>query len=231
MSSESTAGDRLQAVRPRRRKRRTSRFWVNPHLVYSYFLHPDYLHPALFIFWMDHTTSSVHCKIHFTPIYCFRTAHHNVSIRQVNYLLNLARGLGPRPRLRGLHRRWSKPMSTDTLLIPTITKDPVARFVALLVIIQCDHFTCRRIRSVRYNRSGPLWGWRHRWSPTATGAFRVLYLVQHTPEVIIHVHTPETLALAVCFVFPRRRRLRAPRQTGGEWWKGDSGRGLTDKVR
>ena len=158
MSSESTAGGRSQAAPLRRRKRRTSRFWVNIHLVCSELL----LYPASpTSFHLLRKHLSVQCKMHFTVIYSF-TRYNQSLIRQIDYLVNL----GPGPRLRGWYRRWCNRtnFSITDILLPTVTKGPVVVFIAL--VVQRDHLPCGPTRSEERRVGKECWSWcRSRWSP------------------------------------------------------------------
>ena len=125
VNNESTAGGRSQVELvvegPGRRKGRTTqRFWGN--LAYSELHLSD---------------ASVRCP---SPLYtAFHTIH--LSIRQINHFVNLSRRPVPGPRLRGRYNWWSNPRNvsiTDTLRIPTGTKDPVVRFITI-VIVQGNH--------------------------------------------------------------------------------------------
>lgn len=132
-------------------------------------------------------------------IYCFHTIQPpnllKVLIRQVNYFLNLGRRPSlPGPRLRGRYNWLSNARNvtlTDILLVPTITKDPVVRSIAI-VIVQGDHVPCRPTRT----RSEPLWRLRSQCGSSCfTCTFPIFYL---EPDVIIYVHIPK----AVFFVLP-----------------------------
>jgi hypothetical protein len=135
-----------------------------------------------------------------TTIYYFFTPYilkSKVLIRQVYYLLKLSRWPVPGPGLRGRYKWWSNRTNvtiTDTLLLPTGTgtKDPVVRFIAV-VIVQGDHVSCQPTRT----RSGSLlWRW-WRWGRQCGSRFLILYL---EPEVIIHVHIPKALSLFFFFL-------------------------------